>query len=116
MPPKGKKVKKPVPIHLTPREEETLQAVCDGLSNREIAEKFEISVRTVEVHRYNFMKKFEVKNVAQLMNKALQMGLIGVPHGTSKQNKSRRGVQTVPKVPKSVPKKLPEPGSAMPSL
>ena len=40
---------------LTPRELEVLQLICDGLSNKEIAEKLELSANTVAVHRANIM-------------------------------------------------------------
>jgi len=40
------------PRALTPRQKEILRLVAQGLTNREIAEHLDISVRTVEVHRF----------------------------------------------------------------
>ena len=52
-----------------------------GHTNREIATMLEISVRTVEVHRFNLMRRLEVRNVAQLLRRALQMGLLSKSFG-----------------------------------
>lgn len=49
----------------TEREIEIAQCVCDGLSTREIAEKLDIAVKTVEAHRANLYKKLGVRNSAQ---------------------------------------------------
>ncbi|MDH4186699.1 MAG: response regulator transcription factor [Nitrospira sp.] len=61
---------------LTPRQRDILRLVSIGHTNREIAEKLEISVRTVEVHRFNLMRRLNVRNVAQLLRRALQLGLL----------------------------------------
>ncbi len=61
---------------LTPRQRDILRLVALGHTNREIATLLEISVRTVEVHRFNLMRRLEVRNVAQLLRRALQMGLL----------------------------------------
>ena len=53
---------------LTQREIDIVQLIKDGLSSREIAEKLEISLKTVEVHRYNVLKKLNLKNTAALVN------------------------------------------------
>lgn len=58
-----------MPEDLTKRERQILDLVLDGLSNKEIAEKIDKSVRTVEAHRFNLMKKMEAKNLAELINK-----------------------------------------------
>ncbi|HEY8401578.1 MAG TPA: response regulator transcription factor, partial [Cytophagaceae bacterium] len=52
-------------LELTPRELEVLREVANGLSNKLIADKFQISSRTVESHRVNIMKKLEVHNTAE---------------------------------------------------
>lgn len=49
---------------LTPRQRDILRLVSIGHTNREIAEVLEISVRTVEVHRFNLMRRLNVRNVA----------------------------------------------------
>lgn len=55
---------------LTKRENQILQLVLTGKSNAEIAHLFGKSVRTVETHRFNLMKKFDAKNLAELTQKA----------------------------------------------
>ena len=61
---------------LTTREREILQLIGEGLTASEISDKFSISIRTVEKHRANLMKKLELKNHADLIRFALQRGLI----------------------------------------
>lgn len=53
---------------LTQREIDIVQLIKDGLSSREIAEKLEVSLKTVEVHRHNILKKLNLKNTAALVN------------------------------------------------
>ena len=66
------------PESLTEREQEILQLIWAGLKNKEIAERLAISVKTVEAHRANMMKKVRVSNAAQLLNAAIQEGLIAI--------------------------------------
>ena len=66
---------------LTPRQREILRLVSIGHTNREIADVLEISVRTVEVHRFNLMRRLNVRNVAQLLRRALQLGLLAKTFG-----------------------------------
>jgi two-component system secretion response regulator SsrB len=63
-------------LHITPRQREILKMVAMGHTNREIAASLDISVRTVEVHRFNLMRRLSVRNVAQLLRHALQQGLL----------------------------------------
>ena len=67
---------KPNTFDLTKRERQILELAVSGLSNKEIAEKLDISKRTIEVHRFNLMKKMEVKNILDLTNKAREYQLI----------------------------------------
>lgn len=62
--------------HITPRQREILRLVALGHTNREIAASLKISVRTVEVHRFNLMHRLNVRNVAQLLRQALQQNLL----------------------------------------
>ena len=64
---------------LTLRQRDILCLVSLGHTNREIADVLEISVRTVEVHRFNLMRRLNVRNVAQLFRRALQLGLLAAP-------------------------------------
>ncbi len=61
---------------LTPRELEVLQLICDGLSNREIAERLSLSINTVAVHRTNIMNALDVHKTAELVVYAIQHGLV----------------------------------------
>ncbi len=63
-------------IQLTERELEVLNLISDGLKSQEIAEKLFISERTVEAHRGNIMKKLQAKNMAELIKKAITLGLL----------------------------------------
>ena len=63
-------------LHITPRQREVLRLVALGHTNREIAASLDISVRTVEVHRFNLMRRLDVRNVAQLLRQALQHNLL----------------------------------------
>ena len=61
---------------LTPRELEVLQLICDGLSNKDIAAKLNVSANTVAVHRANIMNALGVHKTAELVVYALQHGLV----------------------------------------
>ncbi len=61
---------------LTPRQKEILRLVAQGNTNREVAHHLKISVRTVEVHRFNLMRRLRVRNVAQLIRQALLLRLL----------------------------------------
>jgi DNA-binding NarL/FixJ family response regulator len=63
-------------ILITKREKEILTLLLSGKGNKEIAEALSISKRTAEVHRFNLMKKLEVKNLIELANKAKEHALI----------------------------------------
>lgn len=71
-----KEQKKAESIQLTKREIEVLNDISDGLKSQEIADKLFISERTVEAHRGNIMKKLNAKNMAELIKKAMNLGLI----------------------------------------
>lgn len=53
---------------LSQREIEIISFIKKGHSSKEIAESLSISVKTVEVHRYNILKKLNLKNAAALVN------------------------------------------------
>ncbi|MBL7724660.1 MAG: response regulator transcription factor [Chitinophagaceae bacterium] len=53
---------------LSRREIDIVQLIKEGLSSKEIAIRLDISLKTVEVHRYNILKKLSLKNTAALVN------------------------------------------------
>ena len=60
---------------LTKRERSILKLIVEGNNNRQIAEEFSISVRTIETHRFNIMKKLKVKNAVELVKIAIEEGI-----------------------------------------
>ncbi len=63
---------------LTPREQEVLRMLAEGLSAKEIAEKLFISHKTVENHRANTMNKLGLHSTIELVRYAARLGLIDV--------------------------------------
>jgi two-component system, NarL family, response regulator NreC len=61
---------------LTAREQEVLKLIAEGLSNSEIAEQLVISVKTVDRHRENIMRKLNLHSRVDLVKYALRKGLI----------------------------------------
>jgi two-component system response regulator FixJ len=59
---------------LTPRERELLQGLVAGLSNKGVANKLGVSVRTIEMHRGNLMDRLGVKSLADAVRIALLAG------------------------------------------
>ncbi len=72
---KGKR-KEEEEIKLTRREKEILKCICQGLSNKEIAEKLFISPKTVDNHRTSLLSKTSSKNTASLVMCAIKKHLI----------------------------------------
>lgn len=64
------------PYHLTRKEKEILRLVVDGKQNKQIADSLAKSVRTIETHRFNIMKKMGVNNAIDMVNKAIKENLI----------------------------------------
>lgn len=62
--------------NLTPREREVLILIAEGLSNAEIAERLVISIKTVDRHRENIMRKLNMHSRIDLVKYALRVGLI----------------------------------------
>ena len=61
---------------LSNKETEVLRLISKGLTTKEIAARLFVSSRTIETHRTNILKKFEVKNTAELIKKATEINLI----------------------------------------
>ncbi|APZ44929.1 DNA-binding response regulator [Polaribacter reichenbachii] len=72
----SKKVSTQLPFKLTKRERQILGLVLELKNNKDIADELKISKRTAEVHRFNLMKKLEVKNLMELTNKVKEYQLI----------------------------------------
>lgn len=62
--------------HLTRREREILRMVIEGKQNKQIAESLGKSVRTIETHRFNIMKKLGVNNAIDMVNKSVKENLL----------------------------------------
>ena len=61
---------------LTPREREVVRLVAEGLSSRQVAERLGISVKTVETHRSNILRRLGVESVGELVRWAVRAGLV----------------------------------------
>jgi two-component system response regulator NreC len=62
--------------NISPREMEVLKLFAEGMSNREIADKLFISVRTVETHKNNIMRKINLKTTVDLVKFAIKNNII----------------------------------------
>ena len=72
----GEGVNKATVNGLTPREQEVLAVLAEGLSNDEIADKLAISRHTVARHRENVMRKLNLHSRSELVKYAIRKGLI----------------------------------------
>ena len=63
---------------LTPREQEVMRLLAEGLSSKAVAEKLFISPKTVENHRANIMSKLGLHSTIELVRYAAKLGLIDV--------------------------------------
>jgi DNA-binding NarL/FixJ family response regulator len=61
---------------LSPRQREVLRLIADGRSTREIAQLLRISVKTVEAHRGELMRRLGIRHVAGLTRYAVRVGLV----------------------------------------
>ena len=61
---------------LTPREREIVQLVAEGRSSKEVAAMLGISVKTVESHRSNVMRKLRIRSVSQLVRYAVRNRIV----------------------------------------
>ena len=63
---------------LTGREREVLQLIASGLTNKKIADKLSVSVKTVETHRTRILQKLGAHTAADLVRYAIKTGLLEV--------------------------------------
>ncbi len=61
---------------LSEREMDVLKCIVNGMSNKEIADKLYLSIRTVETHRYNIKRKLNINSVAGLTKYAMDEGIL----------------------------------------
>lgn len=66
----------PLASRLTPREREIVQLIAEGHSNKEVADRLGISVRTAETHRLNVMRKLNVHTASDLTRYAIRNQMI----------------------------------------
>jgi len=78
---------------MTDRQREILQLCAEGRSIKEVAWLLNLSVKTVEFHKYHIMELFELKNIADLVLFALEQGLI-TRDSVHMQPRSSQGVGT----------------------
>src|SRR5579871_1709390 len=64
---------------LTKREREIMKLLAEGNSVKEIATAYDLSVKTVEAHKFNLMRKLDIHNKAQLVQYAIQKKVIRLP-------------------------------------
>ncbi len=63
---------------LSPRQREVLKLIAEGRSTKEIAGSLDLSVKTVEGHRAELMRRLEIHEVAGLVRYAIRIGLVQV--------------------------------------
>jgi len=66
---------------LTSRERQVLVLIAEGKSNKEIADKLDIGVRTIETHRERIMRRLNIHSVAGLTKYAIANGLVSLEDG-----------------------------------
>lgn len=61
---------------LTSRQREVLQLIAEGTSTKAIADRLQLSVKTVETHRARLMERLDIHDVAGLVRYALRVGIV----------------------------------------
>lgn len=61
---------------LTRREKEILNLIMEELTSQQMADRLQLSLRTVENHRVSLMQKLNAKNIAGIVKRAFQLGLV----------------------------------------
>ena len=64
--------------NLTPREQEIMGKVAEGLSTKEISERLFISPKTVENHRSSIMRKLDLHSTIEIARYAAKLGIIDI--------------------------------------
>lgn len=61
---------------LTPRQRETLRLIAEGKNTKQIADELGVSVKTVETHRAELMRRLDIHEVAGLVKYAIRTGIV----------------------------------------
>jgi DNA-binding NarL/FixJ family response regulator len=61
---------------LTPRQREILRLIAEGYTTQAIAQKLDISIKTVETHRTQLMERLDIHDIAGLVRYAIRIGLV----------------------------------------
>jgi DNA-binding NarL/FixJ family response regulator len=64
------------PVAVTAREREIIQLVAEGHTNKDIASTLGISVKTIEAHRANIMRKLHLRSVSDLVRYAIRNKIV----------------------------------------
>jgi DNA-binding NarL/FixJ family response regulator len=64
------------PLPLTPRQEDVLRLLAEGLSMKQVADRLHVTPRTVAFHKYEIMKRRGLRTSAELVKLAIQRGLL----------------------------------------
>jgi two-component system, NarL family, response regulator NreC len=64
---------------LTPREREVMKLLAEGYSVRQTAARLGVSIKTVEAHKFNLMRKLDIHNKAQLVTTAIRKRIVTLP-------------------------------------
>jgi DNA-binding NarL/FixJ family response regulator len=75
---RNKNKKETTNYKLTEREVEILQEITKGMTNQQIADNLHISVRTVEAHKSNIMKKLKINSTAELVVYAIKNRIVKI--------------------------------------
>ncbi len=68
--------KKESAYQISEREQEVLEHIAQGLTNKEVADALFLSVRTVDTHRRNLLKKLDAKNSVDMVHKSYKYGIL----------------------------------------
>ncbi len=64
---------------LTPREREVMRLLAEGNTVRRVAEMLRVSIKTIEAHKFNLMRKLDIHNKAQLVTYAIKRKILKLP-------------------------------------
>jgi DNA-binding NarL/FixJ family response regulator len=64
---------------LTQRESQVMKLLAEGNAAKQVATVLGVSVKTVEAHKFNLMRKLDVHNKAQLVTVAIQKKILSMP-------------------------------------